>query len=324
MMEDRGCLKAHRQQSTYHKRFLDYLYTGVDAALAEVTKSNSELGCRMAVCVLAQVLNRRFLVAIRTGLTRQQEKETVTRTPDSQMIINDVQKIVGWAVFDLRQCRKKDLNNATIISDGDMIEKIESELDFLADMRRFHHEIIDDQDYIKNCYPSRVLLVNRGFLTLVSPTFFGFGKELIEFVCVHFAVEGIKKEGSKNAKKAMTELCIQNKALKTTFLESAKACEVLSDHQKVKIYEELISKVAHSRVGEIIRAYRNEKLVKGKKHTSKGNFRGDLYAKSGNHDVGDTIKSDCHENKGTKRKGQSGGNNKKAPRKKRRNQQQQP
>jgi hypothetical protein len=107
MMEDRGRLKAHREQSTYHKRFLDYLYTGVDAALAAVTTSSPELGCRMAICVLAQVLNRRFLVAIRTGLTKQQEKGTVTRTLSCQLIINDVQKIVGWAIFNLGEGRKK-------------------------------------------------------------------------------------------------------------------------------------------------------------------------------------------------------------------------
>jgi hypothetical protein len=314
MMEDRGRLKAHREQSTYHKRFLDYLYTGVDAALAEVTTSSPELGCRMAICVLAQVLNRRFLVAIRTGLTKQQEEGTVTRTSSCQMIINDVQKIVGWAIFSLREGRKKNLDDAAI--DVDRVKKIESELDFLADMRRFHHEIIDDQDYIKNCYPSRLLLVNRGFLTLVSPTYFDFGKNLIEFVCQHFTVERIKTEGTANAKKAMTELCIQNKALKTTFLESACACRFLTEQEKVKIYEELISKVAHSRVGEIMRAYRNDMLVKGKKHTSKGNFRSNLSAKCAADDAGYLIKKDCDENKGTKRKGLSGGGNKKAVRNK--------
>jgi hypothetical protein len=40
-------------------------------------------------------------------------------------------------------------------------------------------------------------------------------------------------------------------------------------------------------------------LVKGKKHTSIGTFRGNLYAKSGIEDV----KKDCDENMGTKRKG---------------------
>jgi hypothetical protein len=312
MMEDRGCLRAHRVQSTYHKRFLDYLYTGVDAALAEVATANPELGCRMAICVLAQVLSRRFLAAIRTGLTRQQEQGTATRTPDNQMIINDVQKIVGWAVFDLRKGRKEKLENATIISDVDMVVKIESELDFLADMRSFHRDIIDNQDYIKDCYPARVELINRGFLSLVSPAFFKFGKLLIEFVCEHFTARRIKTEGTANAKKAMTELCIENTSLKTSFLESASACRVLAEQEKVIIYEELISKVAHSRVGEIMRAYRNEKLVKGKKHASKGSFRADIRAKSGKDDVSETIKKGGDENKGTKRKGLSGGGNKKA------------
>jgi hypothetical protein len=201
----------------------------------------------------------------------------------------------------LREGRKQKLEDAAIKSDVDMVEKIEDELDFLADMRRFHHEIIDNQDYIKNCYPSRLLLVNRGFLTLVSPTYFDFGKDLIEFVCRNFAVERIKTEGTAHAKKAMTELCIKNETLKAAFLVSANACQVLTDQEKVKMYEELISKVAHSRIGESMRAYRNEKLVKGKKHASKGNFRSNLHAKSGSHDVGKTIKKGCNENKGTKR-----------------------
>jgi hypothetical protein len=38
------------------------------------------------------------------------------------------------------------LQDVTIITDVDMDEKIEYELDFLADVRRFHHEIIDNQD----------------------------------------------------------------------------------------------------------------------------------------------------------------------------------
>jgi hypothetical protein len=45
MMEDRRALKAHRGQSTYHKRFLDYLYTGVDAALAEAASAKPEIYC---------------------------------------------------------------------------------------------------------------------------------------------------------------------------------------------------------------------------------------------------------------------------------------
>jgi hypothetical protein len=117
------------------------------------------------------------------------------------MIINDVQKIVGWAVFDLRNGRKEKPKHATIISDVDMVVKIESELDFLADMRSFHHDIIDNQDYIKNCYQSRVELINRDYLSLVSPTFFDFGKLLIEFVCAHFTAERIKTEGTTHAKK---------------------------------------------------------------------------------------------------------------------------
>ena len=304
MMEDGGHLKAHRDQSTYHKRFLDYLYTGVDTALAEAATAKPELGCRMAICVLAQVLNRRFLLAIRTGLTKQQENGSVARTPSSEMIIDDVQKIFGWAIFSLREGRKSILSDATSKTDADKVVIIESELDFLADMRRFHHEIVADQDYIKNCYPTRRLLQDRGFLTLVSPTFFGFGKELIKFVCLHFTAKRISTEGSAHAKKAMSELCIENKALKTTFLSSAAPCRVLSEREKVKIYEELISKVAHSRVGEVMRAYRNDKLVKGKKHASKGRFRANLHAKSGSHDVGKTIKTGCDETKkGTKRKG---------------------
>jgi hypothetical protein len=59
-------------------------------------------------------------------------------------------------------------------------------------------------------------------------------------------------------------------------------------------------------------------LVKGKKHTSKGTFRGNLYANCADDDVSPTIKTDCDENKGTERKGLSGGGNKKAVRKKRR------
>jgi hypothetical protein len=57
-------------------------------------------------------------------------------------------------------------------------------------------------------------------------------------------------------------------------------------------------------------------LVKGKKHTSKWTFRGNLYANCADDDVSPTIKKDCDENKGTKRKGLSGGGNKKAVRNK--------
>jgi hypothetical protein len=81
MMEDRRALKAHRGQSTYHKRFLDYLYTGVDAALAEAASAKPEMDCRMAVCVLAQVLNRHFLLAIRWGMTKQQERGLIPERP---------------------------------------------------------------------------------------------------------------------------------------------------------------------------------------------------------------------------------------------------
>jgi hypothetical protein len=67
-------------------------------------------------------------------------------------------------------------------------------------------------------------------------------------------------------------LRIDNKSLKIAFLESACACPVITEQEKVKIYEELIGKGAHSRVGEIMRAYRNESKRR-RKPTALANVR---------------------------------------------------
>jgi hypothetical protein len=83
MMEDRGCLKAHRVQSTYHKRFLDYLYTGVDAALAEVATTNPELGCRMTLKESDRWLQQSEQTLIRISVSCKYESYWLFDMPSS-------------------------------------------------------------------------------------------------------------------------------------------------------------------------------------------------------------------------------------------------
>ena len=69
-------------------------------------------------------------------------------------------------------------------------------LELLERMSVLHHEAINDQVYMQNCYPLANVLLNKGGLTLVAKGFIGFGRSLMTRVS-ELTVETMLQKGNR-------------------------------------------------------------------------------------------------------------------------------
>ena len=68
-------------------------------------------------------------------------------------------------------------------NDDDEGDCCESEaLEFIECMGILHHEVIGNAWYLQHCYSPTDQMRNRGYLTLVAPDYFEFGKALMSYI----------------------------------------------------------------------------------------------------------------------------------------------
>jgi hypothetical protein len=64
-------------------------------------------------------------------------------------------------------------------------------------MRIFHFEALADPHYMENCYDANLQAFNSGWLTLVSPKYFEFGKALLNVAGNALTQKRIEELGNK-------------------------------------------------------------------------------------------------------------------------------
>ena len=74
-------------------------------------------------------------------------------------------------------------------------------LQYVEEMSILHHKAIGNCWYVEFCYSPTDQLRNRGYLTLVSPTYFDFGKSLMEYI----AARNCQKEQRRSCKRSPEE-----------------------------------------------------------------------------------------------------------------------
>jgi hypothetical protein len=119
-------------------------------------------------------------------------------------LIQNVQRFVGWAVFSLR----RKLENQ--MSDN------EEKIDILDSMTVYHHEVVDDEEYMSLYYAKVDQLTNKGGLSLVAKPFFPFAKSLMKQVVGFTYDQSFQQQGTEAIASAVQQL-LENAQLKDLF-----------------------------------------------------------------------------------------------------------
>ena len=164
----------------------------------------------------------------------------------------EVNRFFGWAIHSMTKRTRKKLNGLvkTNHDDGNA-EAINQELALLLEMRVFEHQILDETTYLQIFYSVRDRLINNGWLTLVSPKYADLGHHGVISVIVGVATPvSIRENGNKWAEVVKKEASerIQSGELVETFLAVC-ASSKLSNSRKIRLYEQILEKTIHARMG---------------------------------------------------------------------------
>ncbi len=131
-------------------------------------------------------------------------------------------------------------------------------LEFCQQMYTTHNEVVSDEEYLRDYYPFIVRMKNRGGMTLVSKKFFSFGLKLLDRIRNTFNKQTIAELGTACVDTAYKELHFDEE-LRDTFLECTKnASENLTNDVMIGIYEELLLKTFHARIGAETAIFKDE------------------------------------------------------------------
>ena len=130
-------------------------------------------------------------------------------------------------------------------------------------------------------YDSSTQILNNGGLSLISVQYFPFGYELLRCVRNSFSENDLELHGNESVKRAFDKLTAQTSIRKVFDACDRSATSSLDDSFKCMIFTELVRKVFHARVNEIIKKYRDKHFGR---HSKKGDggttFRGFLRART--------------------------------------------
>ncbi|KAI2509075.1 hypothetical protein MHU86_5323 [Fragilaria crotonensis] len=133
----------------------------------------------------------------------RQSNATNTVDNSQDVIMSQVQRFFGWSIFSLK---RKLENEQCDNKDG---------LDLLEKMSVFHHEVINDELYMKNCYPIANEVMNKGGLTLVATNFIGFGRSLMTMV-KKLTIETVLQKGNRAIEDLVSDV-LHSEKLKRIF-----------------------------------------------------------------------------------------------------------
>ena len=138
--------------------------------------------------------------------------------------------------------------------------ELANKLEFLGTMRIFHHEAITLPDYTRDCYDDQFYLKNNGWLTLVAPVYFEFGKELMSVIRNAFNQNRMDRKEARER-------------LKLMFLDCVNGIGSLDKLGKVEVFDSLLEKTTNARFGIVLTNYKDNNTGRQGKHRTDGTFR---------------------------------------------------
>jgi hypothetical protein len=156
-------------------------------------------------------------------------------------------------------------------------------LELLDKMSVFHHEVINDEQYMKNCYPFANQLLNKGGLTLVATKFVGFCRSLMNTVN-KLTVQTMLRKGNRAIEDLVSNVLSSRKlrricwsCCETTYCDSIGS---KSDNTVQMLYTALTIKTIHAWAGMISRRFKELYTGRQAKNTTKLALRVELEASS--------------------------------------------
>ena len=232
------------------------------------------------VCLLMQCLSDILLEWVYAAMSARLSEKRIDppKAPNTvddshEVIMNQVQRFFGWSIFSLkRKLENEDRDN-------------KDSLEILEKMSVLHHEVINDELYMKNCYPFANQLLNNGGLTLVATTFIGFGRSLMNRV-KELTVETMLQQGNRAIEDLVSDV-LRSEKLKHIFWACCKNCytgETINGNEDVSstlqsIYSALAKKI-HAWAGMISRRFKELHTGRQAKNTTKLPLRVELEASS--------------------------------------------
>ena len=204
--------------SSYHNRLYNLMkdrnlppWNIVKAALPVCLQTDDT-----PVCLLIQSLSDILLEWVYSAMSAASFANRIDRpkantTDDPRdVIMNQVHRFFGWSIFS----QKQKLQNQQ--------RDNKDSLELLEKMSVLHHEVLNDEVYMQNCYPFATEVLNIGSLTLVATRFIGFGRSLMTRV-TELTVETMLRQGNR-AIDALVSDVLNSEKLKRIFWVSCKSC----------------------------------------------------------------------------------------------------
>jgi hypothetical protein len=276
ILEFGKCMLLHKSSQEEGKRIrfnehmIKYLQSDAFTALVE-SSDVPEFRCRPGMCVVVQSLWRTLIAIVRNQLPSK-----VVDTLDSpNREVNfkvEVNSFFGWAIAEVHRSLLKELEND--FEDND--PSIQARLDFVSEIRYLDYEAALNPSYLKDCYDGIYRFKNCGGLALVSPQYFGFGKELMQVIVDSLSPKDFDQHGSNAVKNGWEHIENHKDSLTKQFLECGKHYTAIDVKAKEKILETLLVKTRNARHGAEVKARRDKKTARGGENHSGISLRGGL------------------------------------------------
>ena len=195
---------------------------------------------------------------------------------DAENEKREVNRFLGWAIWHLR---KKLSKRRTRAKENNWIlqEDVEPLIKHLDGMRCFHHHVIIDHEYMKNCYSHSDQSRNGGWLSLVSKRYFGFGRVLLSQVRQNVREHQWGRHGNNSIKVAAAAVC-NDAGTKIAFFEASTGSSIPDSILK-SLMDRIVLKVFHARAGASMDTWKRNNTAREVKGSTDAAFRADLKSK---------------------------------------------
>ena len=284
----RWLLASKKKGKTFKFNEFVYLYlvSPEFAKLIKVCSSNlavaNEQSTRIGLVVVTQTLARIFADSVRVGIDShartccQEQNESATMNPPAKNLKSEVNRFVGWAIFETYMHYRDESElmdtDEPLDMEADDSEEVASNetckhpVHYIQKMFIRHEQALLDPYYLQNCYDSVLLLKNNGGLTLVSRCYFEFGMDLMRTIVEAMDQESMEREGDECLKAARARVREQESKLLPKFL-SCDQSSLVNASTREEIFRFLVTKAMNARFGMEIEKYKNEQTKrKGRRH----------------------------------------------------------
>ena len=155
-----------KSKSSYHFNVLSMLQSGT---MNGILPDNIVIDIRMVIVSIVLVLSERLEGKLRSSLINFAESRK-RKEGDEDEDVSNVNKMVGWAIFDLR--KKKYLSRKKFEEGSEEEIMVYNEIMFSEIMRFKKNDAIKNLEYVGKCYDSVIRSYDRGDLSLANEYYF--------------------------------------------------------------------------------------------------------------------------------------------------------